>query len=212
MDAKSPVKGDNFNRISSRLNLGVQATDWLKLGVNSGYSSRDDSGVRANLSATTYLSPFASLYMPDGVTPRVLPMDIGLVANPIFGYLRNTRNSIATTLFTNVYADVNIFKGLTYKINGGYTRTDSKLFAYNPTFAPTNALGSGSKRTGESQNFTLENIVKYQKTIAQKHNLDLTLLYGIYELDNQFSSLSSQNIFNDALGYNALGMSQKKSF
>ena len=204
MDAKSPVKGDNFNRISSRLNLGVQATDWLKLGVNSGYSSRDDSGVRANLSATTYLSPFASLYMPDGVTPRVLPMDIGLVANPIFGYLRNTRNSIATTLFTNVYADVNIFKGLTYKINGGYTRTDSKLFAYNPTFAPTNALGSGSKRTGESQNFTLENIVKYQKTIAQKHNLDLTLLYGIYELDNQFSSLSSQNIFNDALGYNAL--------
>jgi outer membrane receptor protein involved in Fe transport len=29
-------------------------------------------------------------------------------------------------------------------------------------------------------------------------------LYGLYNLENQFSLLSSQNIFNDALGYNAL--------
>ncbi len=204
MNAKSPVRGDNFNRISSRLNLGMQATDWLKLGVNSGYSSRDDSGVRASLLHTTYLSPYGSLYLEDGVTPRVLPMDIGLVSNPIFGTIRNTRNSLVNVLFTNVYAEVNVLDGFSYKINGGYTRTDSKLFTYNPTFAPTNSLGSGSKRHGENQNFTLENILKYQKKFAEFHSIDLTLLYGIYELRNQFSSLSSQNIFNDALGYNAL--------
>ena len=204
MNAKSPVRGDNFSRISSRLNLGVQVTDWLKMGINSGYSSRDDSGVRASLINTTYLSPFASLYLPDGVTPRVLPMDIGLVSNPIFGNVLNTRYSISNVLFTNIYTDLNILPGFSYKINGGYTRTDSKLFTYNPTFAPTNSLGSGSKRNGESQNLTLENIIKYQRTFANKHSLDLTLLYGIYELENQFSFLSSQNIFNDALGYNAL--------
>jgi TonB-dependent starch-binding outer membrane protein SusC len=204
MNAKSPVRGDNFSRISSRLNLGVQATDWLKLGINSGYSSRDDSGVRASLINTTYLSPYASLYMPDGVTPRVLPMDIGLVANPLFGNILNTRYSLTNVLFTNVYADLSIVDGLSYKINGGYTRTDSKLFTYNPSFALTNSLGSGSKRNTESQNLTVENIVKYQRRIANKHSFDLTLLYGIYELENQFSFLSSQNIFNDALGYDAL--------
>jgi TonB-linked SusC/RagA family outer membrane protein len=205
MDAKSPVRGDNFSRISSRLNLGVQATDWLKLGINSGYSSRDDSGIRANLLATTYLAPYGSIYMPDGITPRVLPMDIGLVSNPIFGNLvNNTRNSLTNVLFTNVYGEVNLLDGLSYKLNGGYTRTDSKTFSYNPTFAPTNSLGSGSKRHGENENMTLENIVKYQKVFSNKHSLDLTLLYGVYELKNQFSSLSSKNIFNDALGYNAL--------
>lgn len=124
MDAKSPVKGDNFSRISSRLNLGVQATDWLKIGVNSGYSSRDDSGVRANLLATTYLAPYGSIYMPDGTTPRLLPMDIGLVSNPIFGNLLNTRSSLTNVLFTNIYGEVSILDGLSYKINGGYTRTD----------------------------------------------------------------------------------------
>jgi TonB-linked SusC/RagA family outer membrane protein len=204
MDAKSPVKGDNFSRISSRLNLMVQATDWLKLGINSGYSTRDDSGVRANLLATTYLGPFGSIYMPDGVTPRILPMDIGLVNNPILGNLLSTRYSLTNVLFTNVNAEVRILEGLSYKINGGYTRTDSKLFTYNPTFAPNNTLGSGAKRNGEVQNKTLENIVNYQKRFAQNHKIDFTLLYGLYNLENQFSLLSSQNIFNDALGYNAL--------
>ncbi|MEZ4905298.1 MAG: TonB-dependent receptor [Spirosomataceae bacterium] len=202
--SKSPVKGDNFGRLSSRLNLGVQATDWLKIGINSGYSSRDNSGVRTNLTYTSYLSPYASLFLEDGVSPKPLPQDWGLVPNPILGTLLDNNKSITNVLFSNAYADVNIWKGLSYKLNAGYTRTDSKIFNYSPSYAPLNRLGLGSKRHGESQNFTLENIIKYQQKIAKNHNLDLTFLYGIYELKNQTSFLSSQNIFNDALGYNAL--------
>ena len=203
-DVSSPVKGDNFNRISSRLNVGVNATDWLKVGINSGYSSRDNSGVRADLLHTSYLSPFASLYLEDGVSPRPLPMDIGLVSNPLIGHILNDRKSITNALFTNGYLDVDIWKGISYKLNAGYTRTDSKLFIYSPSYKPLNRLGSGSKRHGESQNFTMENILKYSNTFQENHKIDLTLLYGIYEFRNQFSLLSSQNIFNDALGYNAL--------
>jgi len=203
-DVSSPVKGDDFSRISSRLNVGVDATDWLKVGINSGYSSRDDSGVRADLQNTTYLSPFASLYLEDGVSPKPLPMDIGLIGNPLINYLLNERKSITNVLFTNGYIDVKILKGISYKLNAGYTRTDSKTFTYSPAYKPLNRLGSGSKRHGESQNFTLENIAKYNQTFNEKHKIDLTLLYGIYEFENQFSYLSSQNIFNDALGYNSL--------
>tara|TARA_R110002050_G_scaffold211780_2_gene347847 strand:+ start:760 stop:4047 length:3288 start_codon:yes stop_codon:yes gene_type:complete len=203
-DVSSPVKGDNFSRISSRLNVGVEATDWLKVGINSGYSSRDNSGVRADLQHTSYLSPFASLYLEDGVSPRPLPMDIGLVHNPIISNVLNDRLSVTNVLFTNGYVDVDIWKGISYKLNAGYTRTDSKLFIYSPSYEPLNRLGSGSKRHGENQNFTMENILKYSNTFQEKHKVDLTLLYGIYEFKNQFSLLSSQNIFNDALGYNAL--------
>lgn len=204
MAAKSPVRGDNFGRISSRLNLSVQATDWLKLGVNSGFSSRDDSGVRVDLGATTQLSPFAQLYLEDGVSPKPLPMDIGGVPSPIMGNVLNKRHSITNVLFTNIYADMVIWKGLSYKINGGYTRTDGKLFQYAPAYKPVNRLGSGSKRLSENQNFTLENIVKYQQNFGKDHHLDLTMLYGLYVYKADTSSLSSQNIFNDALGYNAL--------
>ncbi|WP_229216920.1 TonB-dependent receptor [Dyadobacter luteus] len=204
MKSKSPIRGDNFSRISSRMNLGVQATDWLKIGVNSGFTSRDDSGVRADLVATTYLSPFASLYLEDGTSPRPLPQDLGLVSNPLLGNILNTRNSITNVLFSNAYADVSIWKGLSYKLNAGYTRTDSKLFVYNRSYAPLNRLGSGSKRQGETQNFTFENILTFKHQLTQNQAVDLTVLYGAYEFKNQFSLLSSQNIFNDALGYNAL--------
>lgn len=203
-DAKSPVRGDNFNRLSSRLNLSVQATDWLKLGINSGYSSRDNSGVRANLLYTSYLSPFANVYLEDGVSPTPLPQNWGLVPNPLLGTILNSNKSITNILFSNAYADVSIVNGLSYKLNAGYTRTDSKTYNYSPTYEPLNRLGSGSRRLGETRNFTLENIVKYQRRFAQNHNIDLTLLYGVYQLSNEFSSLSSQNIFNDALGYNSL--------
>jgi hypothetical protein len=136
--AKSPVIGDNFTRISTRLNLSVNATDWLKIGINSGYSSRDNSGVRADLVATTYLSPFASLYPDDGVSPRPLPQDLGLVANPILGPTLNQAKSVTNILFTNAYGDVNIYKGLSYKLNTGYTRTDTKQFGYNNSYEPLN--------------------------------------------------------------------------
>ena len=204
LKAKSPVKGDNFSRISSRLNLSVDATDWLKLGVNSGFTSRDDSGVRADLVATTYLSPYASLFLADGRSPRPLPQDIGLVANPLIGHLLNDRKSITNALFANGFANVHIWKGLSYKLNVAYTRTDSKEFKFNPSYEPLNRLGSGSKYHGEKQNITIENIVSYKQQITSRQSLDVTLLYGAYEQTSQSSMLSSQNIFNDALGYNAL--------
>ncbi|UBM59190.1 TonB-dependent receptor [Marinilongibacter aquaticus] len=202
--SKSPVRGDNFSRLSGRMNLGIQATNWLKIGLNSGYSSRDNSGVRASLSSTSYLSPFASLYLEDGVSPNPLPQDWGLVSNPLLGTLLDDNKSISTVFFSNAYADVNLWKGLSYKMNVGYTRNDSKDFYYSPSYQPLNRLGSGYKALGESQNLTLENIVKYKQRIDDKQSVDLTLLYGIYQLNNQNSKLSSQNIFNDALGYNSL--------
>jgi TonB-linked SusC/RagA family outer membrane protein len=202
--SKSPVKGDNFTRLSSRLNLGVQATDWLKIGINSGFSSRDNSGIRASLLNTSYLSPYASLFLADGTSLNPLPQSWGLVSNPILGTLLDNNKAVTNILFSNAYADVSIWKGLSYKLNVGYTRTDSKSFFYSPSYIPLNRLGSGSKRNGENQNLTLENIVKYQQKISKNHNLDLTLLYGVYQLTSQSSFMSSQNIFNDALGYNAL--------
>ena len=204
INVKSPVKGDNFERYSGRLNLSTQITDWLKAGINSGYSSRDNSGVRANLSRTAWLSPYASLYLEDGVSLRPLPQDAGLVNNPLLGPLLTDRLFVTNTLFTNAFVDIYVWDGLSYKLNAGYTRTDVKDFLYDRSYEPINRLGGGYKDVQELQNVTLENIVNYNKTFAEKHQVDVTLLYGIYEFQQQGSRLSSENIFNDALGYNAL--------
>uniref|UniRef100_UPI0035945CBE SusC/RagA family TonB-linked outer membrane protein n=1 Tax=Aquiflexum sp. TaxID=1872584 RepID=UPI0035945CBE len=205
-DVKSPVKGDNFSRIAGRANIDVAVNDWLNIGLNSGYSSRDNSGIRANLEFTTYLSPFANLFYEDGA-PRPQPMGIGLVPNPLSGNLLWDNFVKAKTLFVNSYADVLLpIKGLSYRFNVGYTQRTDDNFFYQPGFQREQffSLGSGNKNHYEAQNLTVENIVKYNQVFNTDHELNLTFLYGVYLLQDQGSRLSSNNIFNDALGWNSL--------
>lgn len=203
---KSPVMGDNFSRIAARVNLDVSVTDWLNLGTNTGYSVKDQSGVRADLVAASYLSPYANLYYEDGV-PRPLPMNIGLVVNPLTSTLLNDNLDLTKTLFTNTYAEVKLpLTGLTYRLNVGYTQRNEKVYNYKPSFNREQFfnLGSGNKYHYESQNVTFENILRYDRAFGNDHSLSLTFLYGAYTVQDESSSLSSSNIFNDALGYNGL--------
>jgi TonB-linked SusC/RagA family outer membrane protein len=209
-DVKSPVKGDNFSRIAGRVNLDVAATDWLNIGLNTGYSAKDNSGIRANLVNTTLLSPFANLFYEDGL-PRPQPMGIGLVENPLLGHLLWDNFVKSKTLFVNSYADVLLpIKGLSYRFNLGYTQRNDDNFFYQPGFQREQffSLGSGNKNHYEAQNLTIENIVKYNQVINIDHELNFTFLYGVYLLQDQGSRLSSNNIFNDALGWNALGIGE----
>ncbi|GAA4315228.1 TonB-dependent receptor [Compostibacter hankyongensis] len=205
-NVKSPVMGDNFSHLAARINLDVTVTDWLHIGTNTGYSVRDNSGVRADLGAASQISPFADLYYDDGV-PRPLPMNLGAVPNPLTKTLLNDNLNVTKTLFTNTYADVSLpLDGLTYRLNVGYTARNDRDFNYTPSFKREQFfnLGSGSKSYAESDNLTVENILKYDQVIARDHDVSLTLMYGIYTNKYENSALSSKNIFNDLLGYNGL--------
>ncbi len=203
---KSPVMGDNFERIAGRVNLSVDIADWLTVGTNLGYSAKDNSGNRANLGSAGYLSPYADLYYEDGV-PRPLPMNVGLINNPLTATLLYDNLDKTNTLFTNTFAEVKLpVRGLSFRLNTGYTQSNRKALNYIPSFnreAFFN-LGSGSQSFSESKNLTVENILRYDRVIANDHVFNLTLLYGIYESRGESAFLSSENIFNDALGYNAL--------
>jgi TonB-linked SusC/RagA family outer membrane protein len=204
--SKSPVAGDNFSRISGRLNLNAIVTDWLNIGLNTGYTSKDFSGNRANLTDASYLSPWGSLYYDDGVPIR-RPQNVGLVGNPLFGTIWNDREQISNTLFVNAYTGVELpLEGLNYKLNVGFTQRNDRTFIYNNSYDRDEFfnLGSGSKNYYEVQNFTLENIVKYSKVFNVDNEFNATLLYGIYEFNDDGSFLSSNNIWNDALGWNGL--------
>lgn len=212
-DIKAPVIGDNFSRIGARINLDIAVTDWLSIGTNSGYSVKDLSGNRASLSGASQISPYASLYYEDGV-PRPQPMNLGAVANPLTSTLLNDNFDKTNTLFTNAYANVQLpLEGLSYKFNVGYTQRSKRQFNYKPIFEREQFfnLGSGNKYNSEYQSLMLENIIRYDKTIGEDHAINVTLLYGTYTDQEESSKLSSNNIFNDALGYNGLEIGENFS-
>jgi len=211
-DMKGRIIGDNFSRLSARLNLDVAVTDWLNIGTNSGYTKKDYSGVTANLEFASYLSPFSSFFYEDGAI-RNLPMGDGIAPNPIRASLSNDNLQLTNTFFNNLYADVALpISGLTYRFNLGnnFRFNDDANFtpAINEPRDGLLRLASGSKSHRKHHYLTLENIVKYQKAFGQNHNVDLTLLQSFETTNESGSSLSSNNIFNDALSYNGLGIGE----
>ena len=212
-EIKSPRMGDNFSRLTTRINVEVAATPWLKFGVNDSYSVLKRKGSPANLQQASYLSPYADLYYDDGV-PRPLPMNVGLVKNPLTATLLDKKEVTRKSLFTNTYADIQLpLEGLSYRMSVGISQGNTRSFHYKPSFDRDEFfnLGSGSKSYDNSKSLSVENLLKYHRVFAQEHELDVTLLYGIYTNEDESSSLSSNNIFNDALGYNSLQIGENFS-
>ncbi len=213
-DMKGRIMGDNFSRFSSRLNLDVAVTGWLNVGTNTGYNFKDYSGVRALWGNASYLSPYSSIFYEDGALKQ-LPMDDGLAPNPVFATLRNDNLNTSNTLFSNIYADVALpLPGLSYRINVGNNLRFNEEANYAPSVSEPRdnnfVLGSGSKGHRKHHYFTIENIVKYQKVFKKDHAFDLTLLQSFEITKESASSLSSNNIFNDALSYNGLGIGENQ--
>ena len=54
---KSPLVGDQFKRLSVRANFDLHVTDWLEIGTNSSFATKDYSGAEANWGDAARLSP-----------------------------------------------------------------------------------------------------------------------------------------------------------
>lgn len=213
VDQKSPLYGDQFSRLSARVNLDVTITDWLTIGTNTGYSIKDYSGEEADISMVPFISPFAQFFDENGDIIRLVQND-GLVTNPIFGAYVNDNYDVRNNLFSNVYALIKLpLPGLTYKIQNGNTVLRNEGYFYSPSFNREgfNTLGSGSKNHGRANNLVLENILRYDKEIMEGHTIDVTLLYGIEKNTSGSSRLASNNIYNDALSYNGLYLGENPS-
>ncbi len=209
-DISGRIAGDNFGRISSRINLDVAITDWLTIGTNTGFTKKDYSGVRANLSAASYLSPYSSIFHEDG-SLKYLPMDDGLAPNPVFGTLRNDNKTISNTLFSNVYAEVALpLKGLTYRLNTGNNLRFNEEASFSPSYNQDgmDLQGEGRQANRKHHYLTVENILKYARNIADNHDVGITLLYSMERTLNVGNSLSANNVFSDVLSYHGLGIGE----
>ncbi|HSC39372.1 MAG TPA: TonB-dependent receptor, partial [Chitinophagaceae bacterium] len=136
--------------------------------------------------------------------------------NPLDNFLPGaaveTRNRIGT--FSTFYLEATLAKGLKYKFNGG-AEIRSDVYGNFYARATTNNLGVSSSAANEntlSTSYTLENLLIYDKTIADKHKINFTGLYSFQQYTPQYTAFSYTNLlsdqaqyFNPALGSNYQG-------
>ncbi len=199
---KGITKGDQFKRVSIRANIANKINDWLDIGLNSFYSNRDNSGGLVNMIYSFWLSPYASLYKPEG-SLVFYPQNDQLVASPFLAS-RNINKQTNQTLSGTLYGIVNFpfIKGLSYRVNYSYNFTPS---LQDPA-SGINLIPSGFKSEGISNDWLLENILTYARKIKGIHSIDATLLYSKTHSENSNTGASNSGFFTDVLNYNNLGL------
>lgn len=209
------IPGQEYNRFSMRGTLDQQVGKLFRFGfiTNNNYSIND--GNNMGLYGVLSLSPIADPYNDDGSWKRVIKMPL----DDQWTYSRETVEALgdqwidrskAYGSYNTLFGEVTIpgIQGLKYRINlGGNLRmsnggsyTGEGVFSNNAT-TPSTATVSNSLTT----NWTVENLLTYERTFADKHQVNAVGMYSAEQTMYNRSQMSAKSIPADAFQYFNLG-------
>lgn len=205
---KGVVLGYDYKRYSFRANTDVKPTKYLTVGTSSFIVSHNRDGGRAHLLNATAMSPFARMYEADGRLTQFPMRGEQLWTNPLLPTTINPeRRQFNMTL--NGYGELNFgelakpLEGLKFRLNAGYTFVPRRENYYEGETV-YNVNGRGRITNTESQSYTIENILTYNKDFG-KHHIDFTGLYSAKQKYWQEAWAEGQIFPNDDLGWGNLG-------
>ncbi len=191
------IPNQTYTRGTIRLTMDHQLSSRIRIGANSintlSYQNLPGgSGVTSGLMKVT---PLADPYNSDGTVnlqPQAGSID-GSLISPLTlisksGSILSRTRRIRT--FNSLYGEVDIIKGLKYRINVGLDFYQDKGDSYSgpATWVNTSLIQSGSQasqRNTENWQYTVENLLLYEKTLNEKHKIGFTGLYSFQKNHTQ---------------------------
>jgi TonB-dependent starch-binding outer membrane protein SusC len=206
VDQKGFIINDKFKRKSIRANLEVQPLEWLKVGLVSSASFVNQDGQEPSFNSLLRISPLLVPYTAEG---KLIPFPTNTIEpSPFMTYDVDDydRNKY---LFANVYTDINIpfIKGLSYRMNFGNNYRLSQRF--NSSIYGAGQTGQAFKNTQDYYDYTLDNIVTYNRAFG-KHEVTGTLLYGAIERKFNSVNARAEGFTRLSLSYNNLNLGNTK--
>ena len=197
-DQNGFLLNDDYTRYNLRVNLDTKINDWLNVGTQTYITVSDYSGQNASADQIFRLQPWAPIRDANGE----------IITNPVdnlnpFLTIEQDDSDIRLNLSSNLYADIKLpLEGLSYRLNyaNGYrTRNANNFNPWGSSFT-----GEGSKLNQVWRDWTFDNIVSYNNTFNDVHNLGVTLLYGVEERHLSSTLSEASNFGVDILGYDRL--------
>lgn len=199
-DQKGFIMNDLFKRKTLRVNLETQATDWLRVGVQSFGSFVNADGAEPTVSALFMMSPMLTPYFENG---DLNPFPFNSVdPNPFLTYDVTDRER-HNYYFANIYSDIRLpfVKGLNYRINFGNNGRNTQR--YNASKYGGGLTGTAGKTNEGYYDYTLDNILTYEK-FFDKHGITATLLYGATQRKQETTTATGTGFTRLTLGYDDL--------
>ncbi len=179
--AEAPLNGVDYDRITSKLAVTHKANDRLNFDMNIGLGYQksntvQDAGAFGNPIRSFYrLQPWLKIYKDDGT----YDLSYNSSHNPVAVVDNNKRIGKTYSALGNIGAQYNIWNGLSFQTKFGldlnYANMD--LF-WDPRFGDgRNYNGYGTSAGRLYLNWISTNLLKYRKTIAEDHELDVLAGY-----------------------------------
>jgi TonB-dependent starch-binding outer membrane protein SusC len=211
------IKATELGRYSARLNIESTAlNDNVKIGGNFSLSRTNSQMINTRniYQYALFSAPNLPPYFEDGTYTYNMPANYFNDGFNYPNYLRDYRGYTMVPLyntemvkaprlhdrvFGNVYADVKLFAGLTYRINAGIDVNQTKMKYFAPEFGEMRVNTGASNDAGHIVNNTyiVENTLNYQNTFGS-HSISGLLGQSGQQYDYErmaFSTQGTQNFY-----------------
>ena len=210
---ESVIPTEGYDRISVRGNFDQKVGEWFRFGLSTNNSYRKTEGVNGIYNVLS-MSPLVSPYDADGNVKRYASMpadDQYIITRDKVESLKdvwlNDNKGIGT--YNTLFAELKCpwVEGLSYRINIGLNYRTNKSGGFTGTGVnnkDANAVNSGSVYENQTRNWAVENLLTYDRTFAEKHNLNVVAMYSAEETTYEQSGATAQDIPADYFQYYAL--------
>lgn len=222
-------KGQWYDRYTGKLSVNIKPVDWFNFtaSMNVSWSEQDFGlstlGGRSGTVPNTIYQTAKSIYnmaVPyDADNNRVInPGGESAIYTIMEEWNHSTQQSQTLRALGNFSGTVNLgeiwkpLQGLQYKINFGpdFRHWREGSYIDGQSSHKINADGSSGKSYARLKNqrdfsWTLDNMIIYDKTVADKHKIGLTLLQTASSWNYEFSEMSANNIPRSSYLWNAFG-------
>jgi len=198
-DQDGTLKGTTFDRYSIRLNLDAKLNEALKVGIsvtanrtkqNLVFNGDAENGV---ISRALLTPPNVAAFNPDGSFAGPNQQEAtNNINNPIAEILTRKNQLIRDQILGNIYADLKLFKGLSYRVEFGGNFGNNRTFVQQDAFT-AGVLGSDiitvNKLTENTDFWIVKNLLNYNNTFGDNHSV--TLLAGHESQENSWNGVTA---------------------
>lgn len=220
-DQRGIIKDDQMTNFRTRLNLESKVTDFLTIGLNSSFSSRDESKLNnkgdggdkddywlCDWEQMIRISPYGSNNIDDPDSPyRRWPTGDATPVNPFYDNLYRDRKKMYTTLDANIYAKVSLPFGIEYQMNFIPHYEFYELYNHESSENENWASKGGNsiRTTRKKYSWQVDNIFRWRREFNKLHTVEATFLINAEKGQTWKQSAKSSNYTpSDILGYHRL--------
>lgn len=212
------IPTQQYKRYSIRGSLDQQVGKNFRFGFTTNLNYNQSDGNQVGLYNTLSMTPISTPYNADGTTKRSIRMILDnqyVYTKDVVEDLQDNDQWINETrgfaAYNAIYGEVKLpfITGLKYRVNLGLDYVQSNNGGYtgqgvgdglNPTTA-----SSASVDNRYTYHWTLENLLTYDRTFGDKHNVSAVALYSTEQSKYNRSNMAARDIPADAFQFYNLG-------